>query len=465
MKALIDVKPTSEQLALFSRIQPGVEIIRGAAGSGKTTTALLKLRSAIGFYLNRRRRQTEPKPVNVLVLTFNKTLRGYIKELANKQFSVDDSIDMEVSTFNSWSRSLAGTQTTLAIDQTQNLLKGFAKTSFNDVDFIADEASYVLGRFSKNSLNEYLSARRDGRGTVPRMERANRELLLEKVIIPYLDYKRKNNFKDWNDYALCLQEQKYKTYDVIVVDETQDFSANEIRAIINQSAKDCTITFVLDSAQKIYSRSFSWSEVGINLRPENSHKLSLNYRNTKQIATLAAALLQGIQVDDDGSIPNLNGVKKEGDIPIVICGEYPKQVKYCISHIKENIDLAKESVAFLHPKGWFRDLKPALDSENLGYETIQSLSDWPDGDENIALTTFHSAKGLEFDHVIMIGLDGSVLDSNEISDLENEKSARLRRLIAMGIGRAKESIIIGFSNHDIPNIFNSMKDAVVRENI
>lgn len=47
MKALIDVRPTAEQLALFSRIQPGVEIIRGAAGSGKTTTALLKLRSAI----------------------------------------------------------------------------------------------------------------------------------------------------------------------------------------------------------------------------------------------------------------------------------------------------------------------------------------------------------------------------------------------------------------------------------
>lgn len=76
MKALIDVIPTAEQLALFSRVSPGVEVIRGAAGSGKTTTALLKLRACVGFYLSRARRQVNPKPVRVLVLTYNRTLRA-----------------------------------------------------------------------------------------------------------------------------------------------------------------------------------------------------------------------------------------------------------------------------------------------------------------------------------------------------------------------------------------------------
>jgi DNA helicase IV len=76
MKALINVKPSAEQLALFSRTSPGVEVIRGAAGSGKTTTALLKLRSVVAFYLNRTLRLTKPKAVNVLVLTYNRTLTG-----------------------------------------------------------------------------------------------------------------------------------------------------------------------------------------------------------------------------------------------------------------------------------------------------------------------------------------------------------------------------------------------------
>jgi len=45
MRVLANVRPTPEQLAIVSRNRPGIEVIRGAAGSGKTTTALLRLRS------------------------------------------------------------------------------------------------------------------------------------------------------------------------------------------------------------------------------------------------------------------------------------------------------------------------------------------------------------------------------------------------------------------------------------
>ncbi|MBN3208397.1 AAA family ATPase [Pectobacterium brasiliense] len=459
MKALIDVRPTAEQLALFSRINPGVEIIRGAAGSGKTTTALLKLRAAIGFYLNRRRRQVSPQQVNVLILTFNKTLRGYIQELASKQVPQGNEVCIDISTFDAWARRLCGERKILSIDQTQAILERLIGNLFPDRKFIADEASYVMGRFPLSALDDYLSARRDGRGTSPRMERASRQLLLEKVIYPYIEYKKKNGYVDWNDLAVNLSINKYSGYDVIVVDETQDFSANEIRAVLNQASTESTITFVLDSVQKIYSRGFTWSEVGVSIRPENSHKLSINYRNTRQIAALAAALLSGIRTDEDGSIPNLNGVSRNGNTPLVISGDYDKQVEYCVSYIKKNIDLKSESVAFLHPKGWFRDLTPVLSEQGLGFKVIQGRAEWPTGYENIALTTFHSAKGLEFDHVIMIGLDGVILNSTNINDLEHEDTVKLRKLIAMGIGRARESVIIGFSHNDIP-IISSCFDGV-----
>lgn len=45
MKNLPVIQATPEQLALVSRTKLGVEVICGAAGSGKTTTALLRLRS------------------------------------------------------------------------------------------------------------------------------------------------------------------------------------------------------------------------------------------------------------------------------------------------------------------------------------------------------------------------------------------------------------------------------------
>ena len=76
MRALRDVPPTNEQLGILSRSELGVKIIRGAAGSGKTTTALLRLRSLVGVFVNRRRRVRSEKSVRILVLTYNRTLRG-----------------------------------------------------------------------------------------------------------------------------------------------------------------------------------------------------------------------------------------------------------------------------------------------------------------------------------------------------------------------------------------------------
>lgn len=85
LRALRDVTPTAEQLGILSRNELGVEIIRGAAGSGKTTTALLRMRSLVGVFLNRRRRSKNDAPVRILLLTYNRTLRGYVDELARHQ--------------------------------------------------------------------------------------------------------------------------------------------------------------------------------------------------------------------------------------------------------------------------------------------------------------------------------------------------------------------------------------------
>jgi DNA helicase IV len=67
MRALENIKPTPEQLAIFSRNRPGTEVIRGAAGSGKTTTAILRLRSLIGMHLNRRKREHIEGKLRVLL--------------------------------------------------------------------------------------------------------------------------------------------------------------------------------------------------------------------------------------------------------------------------------------------------------------------------------------------------------------------------------------------------------------
>lgn len=464
MKALLDVVPTPEQLALFSRIRTGVEVIRGAAGSGKTTTALLKLRAAVGFYVNRKRRMKTQSPVRVLVLTFNRTLRGYVSELASRQIESGDEISLEIDTFSKWAMNILGLPLMIEDDEAENfLMRAAASLPSLPAEFVVEEALYVLDRFLPEKIDDYLGARRDGRGNVPRMERPAREALLENVIRPYIQRKIDNGENDWNDLAIALAREKKASYDIVIVDETQDFSANQVRAILNQLSDEHTITFVLDSAQRIYPRSFSWQEVGVTLRPESSHRLSTNYRNTKQIAKFAASILSGMAVDDDGSIPNLTAATQEGDVPVVLVGRFSSQLAYAIAKIKSHIDLSKESVAFLHAKGggWFKDVKNELSRNKLDYVTISRKAEWPTGVENIALSTLHSAKGLEFDHVFILGLNAEVVPvSDDNGAKDEERLNAVRRLVAMGVGRARKSVTIGYKNSDAPDVASFFSDSV-----
>lgn len=95
MRVLPTVTPTPEQLKVLADVKPGFRIIRGAAGSGKTTTALLRLKEQIRVRLDRRERLGHDAPVRVLVLTFNRTLEGYITELARNSTPQDDALDLD----------------------------------------------------------------------------------------------------------------------------------------------------------------------------------------------------------------------------------------------------------------------------------------------------------------------------------------------------------------------------------
>ena len=100
MRILQDIKPTAEQLVILRDAGTGFRLIRGAAGSGKTTSALMRLRQLCAARAERRRRLSMPDPVRVLVLTFNRTLRGYVEHLAAEQVEASEDIDLTVDTFS-----------------------------------------------------------------------------------------------------------------------------------------------------------------------------------------------------------------------------------------------------------------------------------------------------------------------------------------------------------------------------
>lgn len=464
MRALIDVKPTSEQLKIVSQNQLGTEVIRGAAGSGKTTTALLRLRSLIGLFTSRRKRSGSGESIRILVLTYNRTLRGYIEELTRAQVADENGISMTVSTFASWAREALGAPQIIDSTAARDFLRSRAPAMKIAPDFVVEEAEYVMGRLLPCDLNDYLTIRREGRGMVPRMERSQREVLLNEVVYPYRNWLSGQGVVDWNDLAVQLAGRSLDSlHDVIIVDESQDFSANEIRAIRNQLAPENCLTLIVDTAQRIYARGFSWAEVGVDVRPERSWRLTRNYRNTVEIARFAAPIIAGLPLDEDATLPDFSSSERHGPVPQLLKGKYSDQCKYAIQHIRDHVDLGDESVAFLHPKGggWFKYLREQLSEAGLPFVELSRRSDWPQGSENIALSTLHSAKGLEFDHVIILGL------SSEITPQEDgDEDGRLmaaRRLLAMGVGRAKSSLTIGYKADTASNLIAYFEDGTYHE--
>ncbi|WP_063007182.1 3'-5' exonuclease [Nocardia kruczakiae] len=457
MRILPVVKPTSEQLQLLLDTKPGVFVIKGAAGSGKTTTALMRLRHLCAWWLKRRERLGLARPVRVLVLTYNRTLQGYIAELAADQVQADAHLQLEVTTFGKFAVDLVGGPDDR---EANNILQRLIAQFGMPDDFLDDEIQYVLGRFEQARLEEYVTAQRDGRGVSPRMEGATRRRLLDEVIYPYIQAKKVDGLRDWNDVAIEAGDSPAEPWDVVIVDEAQDFSANQVRTILKHVPDDHSVTFVLDAAQRIYPRSFTWKEAGIPY--VTSRTLKKNHRNTKQIAALARSLVDGMSVGDDGILPDFDAATVTGALPSMLVGKFSDQMDWVVKNVLDTADLTDESVVFLHPRGggWFDYVKSRLRDASFPYVQLTRASEWPGGAETVALCTIHSAKGLEFDHVVILGLNQEVTPHGDGADdagLDN-----LRRLLAMGVGRARKTVTIGYKADEASTLIGLIDPSTYR---
>ncbi|HVD41098.1 MAG TPA: 3'-5' exonuclease [Solirubrobacterales bacterium] len=469
MRVLADVKPTAEQLPILYDYQPGFVLIRGAAGSGKTTTAVLRLRHVTGARVSERSRKGIEAPVRVLVLTYNKTLRGYVKELVEEKMDLDQ-VHLKISTFGKWAGEVQDKPRVLSPARRSRELWKLGNGIGYERDFLLDEIDYVLGRYLPEQIDQYYADpkhpyfERRGRGPAPRVSRKRRERIVDEVIEPYKAWKEEEGLLDWADVDLGMVQREpspEERWDVVVVDEAQDFSANQIRGLTNHLARSHSTTFVLDAIQRVYPRGFGWPEVKVKVENSQTYHLRRNHRNTRQIAAFALPLVRDLPKEDDGTLPDFKRCAEKGEVPFVVRGSFTAQMDWVIRSIEEKP--SDESVALLHAKGggWFDFVRERLSAAKIPFVELQGRAEWPTGEEQVGLSTLHSAKGLEFDHVYILGLAAEQMPHG--SEENDTQLNNHRRLVAMAIGRARKSVALTYKPGEESQVVHLLDAKTYRE--
>jgi superfamily I DNA/RNA helicase len=254
----------------------------------------------------------------------------------------------------------------------------------------------------------------------------------------------------------ALERGAGRRYDVVLVDEAQDFNTDNLRFIVRllRPEKD-DLVVVADSAQNIFKRKFSWKSAGISAQGR-TQILRTNYRNTKEILEFAHQFLMlgaGLQ---ENEVPDLED--EHSIVPpeaATRCGTRPTVIS--VSNVDEEVGRVVETV-----EKWSAELsdprtiailyasKFQNGGDNFAAELNRKLHErrlaafWlndpgtPDAKDKIAktnkkivLSTIHSAKGLEFPRVLLCGLGNS----------EDDLNTR-RMLIYVGMTRATDHLVV-----------------------
>lgn len=473
-----------EQKKLIQMEPSGHMLIKGVAGSGKTTVAVHR----IPFLMN----YCHEPDDKILLITFNKTLLNYIKYLYDKVENSDTQIGMselfsnetkvDIKTIDSivysfFYRMHPGTEFQIATaNQKYKAMNKAIYTLTKDDDinkiinpkntsFLIDEIEWIDACLIE-TVDDYQQVDRIGRASnvidkTPQKLLKNSELRasiykLKEVYQNLLLHDKLIDFRMMNRLALSAPIKASETYTHILIDESQDLTRAQIEMVkkIYNNKKYSSLTFIADNAQSIYSHSWlgkgrSYTTVGYDMSGK-SRSLSKNYRTTTQISEAAFSLQEKderLKQDSDFVKPSL--VDRKGHYPIYrhfhssneelnflkdsiqsLVNEY-KLSDICV--ISKGKRISEEAFHYLNDQGVPCEL---LDRDNKNFDS-----------EKVKISTMHSTKGLEFKVVFIISInDGVIPYQNESSDDEDKAiESDERKLLYVGMTRANEILYLSSS--------------------
>lgn len=439
----------------------GSLLVRGIPGSGKSTIILARSQYLL---------TNNPKE-SLVILTFNKTLSNYVRQLA---LTIGDK-PIESYTFHNWAQTLLKEtnypHTRLILGENRRSVIQFAKNIIKKnnpnaelpnmagqknenraiIDFLCDEIEWIKGSDVK-SREVYLKMVRAGRGTEIRVTKKSRETIYD-ILEKYnelLTNHSKHQGVDGEDLARILIEKvgsipKNKRPDHILVDEAQDLHSIQLQAIKTMAKKSLTIG--ADKGQQIYRRTFTWKKAGIDVVGNRSRFLDETFRSTKQIVQLANSFQEkDVFFTKDEEYIKAKLPEAEGKKPQLSLNEDSKdEMNAVIEQIKKiRSSFPLDTIGIIvSRKDELKKYKTNIGLHNVPVFILQ------DGESDmispgVKLITYHSSKGLEFDHVIVTGLKQGKLPYKHpaLGEDELEFQSRERKKFYVAMTRAKKTLMI-----------------------
>lgn len=464
---------TDEQLALVRVSASGPILIKGVAGSGKTTIGLYRAHYLVEAIEQQRRMFNESSAF--LVLTYTSTLVKALRQLYKELYG-ELPRSIRIDTFSQWMMSRLArirdyelsTDKKAKIDKRIGLIdqaqKDVARSYPDDhissasYKFLLDEIDDVIRARGIESLSDYQKMDRVGRGIG--LDREKHRPVMWEIYKKYQELLDKNNLVDFADLPRQLLEQRASLpkYDVVIIDEAQDLPPSYLRlaaSLIADFEESRSLTLLADPAQSIYYRGISWKEGGINVRGSRTRTLAKNFRNTQQILEAARHILEGcgdLKLEDEFIPPT--STHRLGPKPVLVQYSDPGQgIKFVVKTIVQLCQSEKYrpgdiTVLCRNDDALpFAALRKLLSKENIPWAHFRE-ENFEILENQVKLLTMHSAKGLEFPVVFMFDLREGTIPYIASRQTEEADLAQERKLFYVSMTRASERLYLLYPKED-----------------
>jgi superfamily I DNA/RNA helicase len=422
-------------------------VVLGTAGSGKTTLAILR-----AAYLGNSATQNNGC---TLLVTFNRALVAYLKHFGDPRLA-----HVAVENYHLFARGYLNSRhrmgfNTICKSPLKEHIIGLAVAKVKTIEgdhplpargdeFFAKEIEWIQ-QHGILSLETYLEIERVGGGS--RLDKKSRSIVF-KVFEEYLaQLKRVGKLYDWDSVAsgVCREfdkDQSPRRYKHVVIDEGQDFSPQMVRSLVKAIPADGSLTFFGDMAQQIYGRRISWKSAGLNV--SKVWEFKENYRNTRQIAALGLAISRMPYFQGTPDLVEPVSPKADGPLPALVeCSSQKRETELVLGLVTQ---ASKTQTVAILTRTW--ELAERI-SKYLPASKVRldhDLSTWQAG-PRIYYGTFHGAKGLEFDTVILpFFSDSNIPDPEQIRAFGSDEARELDgKLVYVGVTRAKTRLIMTFT--------------------